>query len=57
MKIENLRTAQEKALNCYKIAKIEFTKTITKENPRGDFEKWKAFCCAKADCMKLGCRV
>ena len=57
MKIENLKTAQENALKVYKLAKADFMTTVTKDNIKGDFEKWKIFCKAKADCMKLGCRI
>lgn len=57
MNIKNLKTSQETALNAYRLAKAEFMATVTKENIKGDFEKWKIFCNAKADCMKLGCRI
>lgn len=57
MNIKNLRTSQETALNAYRLAKSEFMATVTKENIKGDFEKWKIFCAAKSDCMKLGCRI
>lgn len=57
MNIENLSTAREKALNAYKLAKIDFLSTVTKQNIKGDFEKWKIFCNARLDCIKLGCRL
>ena len=57
MNIERLRTSKENALNLYKLAKAEFMATITKENIKGDSEKWKIFCERKADCMRLGIRI
>lgn len=57
MNINDLKTSQEIALNAYKLAKADFMETVTKENIKGDFEKWKIFCKAKADCMKLGCKI
>lgn len=57
MNIIDLKTSQETALNAYKLAKADFMETVTKENIKGDFEKWKIFCKAKADCMKLGCKI
>ena len=57
MNIKDLRTSQETALNAYKLAKADFIATVTKENIKGDFEKWKILCDAKAVCMRLGCRI
>lgn len=57
MNIKDFKTSQETALNAYRLAKADFMATVTKENIKGDFEKWKIFCNAKADCMKLGCRI
>lgn len=57
MDIKDLRTSQETALNTYRLAKADFIATVTKENIKGDFEKWKILCDAKAVCMRLGCRI
>lgn len=40
-----------------KAVKADFLKTVTSENLKGDFEKWKFFCGKKADCMRLGVRI
>lgn len=53
----NLQESKKIALNTYKIAKIEWMNTVSKDNIKGDFEKWKIFCDAKRDCMKLGIRI
>lgn len=53
----NLKEAKANALGTYKLAKMEWMETVSRENIKGDFEKWKAFCGAKADCMKLGVRI
>lgn len=47
-------TDKNRALEKYKLAKVEYNSTINRENPKGDFEKWKAFCNAKKECMLLG---
>ena len=54
---KNLKEAKEEALNAYKLAKMEYVATITKNNIKGDFEKFKIFCARKADCMRLGVRI
>jgi hypothetical protein len=51
---KNLQAKKADALAAYKAAKADFLKTVTSENLKGDFEKWKIFCSKKADCMKLG---
>lgn len=55
--MRNLNEAKESALNAYKAAKMSWLETVSNENIKGDFEKWKVFCGAKADCMKLGVRI
>lgn len=53
----NLNEAKEKSIKSYKLAKIEWMKTVSKNNIKGDFEAWKILCDAKADCMRLGVRI
>lgn len=53
----NLQESKEKALNAYRLAKMAWMETVSKENIKGDFEKWKVLCGAKSDCMKLGVRI
>lgn len=55
--MKNLNEAKANALNKYKAAKMAWMETVSKENIKGDFEKWKVFCGAKADCIKLGVRI
>ena len=55
--MENLQTGKINALEAYKAAKMAWMKTVSKENIKGDFEKWKIFCSAKSDCMRLGVRI
>lgn len=54
---KNLQAKKVDALAAYKAAKAVFLETVTSENLKGDFEKWKIFCGKKADCMKLGVRI
>ena len=54
---KDLQARKSDALKLYQLAKAEFMKTVTKENIKGDFEKWKIFCDMKADCMRLGVRI
>lgn len=54
---QDLQTKKTNALELYNLAKAEFIATITKENIKWDFEKWKIFCSRKADCMRLGCKI
>lgn len=54
---KNLQAKKADALAAYKTAKADFLKTVTSENLKGDFEKWKFFCGKKADCMRLGVRI
>lgn len=35
----------------------DFLQTVTRENIKGDFEKWKIFCERERDCMLLGVRI
>lgn len=53
----NLNEAKTKALNEYKASKKEWLDTVTKDNIKGDFEKWKILCNAKVNCMRLGVRI
>lgn len=53
----NLQEGKEKALKAYKEAKAAFMETVSRDNIKGDFEKWKAFCDAKDNCMKYGVRI
>lgn len=55
--INELQTKKNEALEAYKLAKAEFMATVTKENIKGDWGKWVAFCEQKKNCMKLGCRI
>ncbi|MFQ9515303.1 MAG: hypothetical protein ACLRZ9_05690 [Eubacterium sp.] len=57
MNIQELRTKQSDALNAYKSVKLAFMETVTKNNIKGDFQKWKEFCDAKAVCCRLGVRI
>ena len=52
--MKDLQSKKEMALQAYKLAKAEYNKTVSRENIKGDFEKWKIFCDAKAECMRLG---
>lgn len=54
---KDLQARKSDALKLYQIAKFEFMATVTKENIKGDFEKWKIVCSRKADCMRLGVRI
>lgn len=54
---KDLQARKADALALYKLAKAEFMATVTKQNTKGDFEKWKIFCARKADCMRLGVRI
>lgn len=54
---EELKTKQAEALAAYKLAKVAFMKTVSNENVKGDFSKWKNYCDAKAVCMRLGVRI
>lgn len=54
---KNLQAEKADALAAYKAAKADFLETVTSENLKGDFGKWKFFCSKKADCMKLGVRI
>lgn len=53
----SLQEQKKQALEAYKITKLEYQATITKENIKGDPDKWIAFCKQKSICMKLGCRI
>lgn len=54
---KNLKTRKAEALELYKSAKADFLQTVTRENPKGDFEKWKIFCKRESDLMMLGVRI
>lgn len=53
----DLQKKKADALTAYKAAKADFLATVTKENIKGDWEKWKAFCIAQKNCMLLGVRI
>lgn len=55
--MNELQTKKNEALESYKLAKMEFMATVTKENIKGDWGKWVAFCECKKICMKLGYRI
>lgn len=55
--MKKLNEAKEAALGAYRIAKMAWMETVSKGNLKGDFEKWKILCDAKADCMRLGVRI
>ena len=52
--MKNLTENKKNALQAYKEAKATYLATITRDNIKGDFEKFKAFTDAKRNCMKLG---
>ena len=52
--MRNLEETKKNALQAYKEAKAAYSATITSENIKGDFEKFKAFADAKRNCMRLG---
>lgn len=52
--MKNLEETKKNALQAYKEAKAAYAATITRENIKGDFEKFKAFTDAKRNCMRLG---
>jgi hypothetical protein len=55
--MEKLQKQKEEAKAAYIKARNEWEETITAENIKGDFEKWKTLCDRKALCMRLGVRV
>ena len=54
---KNLQERKNDALKLYQLAKADFMATVSKDNIKGDFEKYKVFCDRKADCMRLGVRI
>lgn len=52
--MKNLEETKKNALQAYKEAKAAYAATITRENIKGDFEKFKAFKDAERACMMLG---
>lgn len=52
--MEKLEESKKDALQAYKEAKAAYAATITKDNIKGDFEKFKAFTDARRNCMMLG---
>ena len=52
--MKNLEETKKNALQAYKEAKAAYAATITRDNIRGDFEKFKAFKDAERECMRLG---
>lgn len=57
MNIENLQKRKTEVLEVYKQTKADFSKSVTRENIKGDTKKWVEFCNAKAECMRLGVRI
>ncbi len=55
--MKDLQTSKKDALAAYKVAKMAFMETISKENIKGDAAKWAEFCEAKRNCMLLGVRI
>lgn len=55
--MKDLKTAKSEALAVYKLAKVAFMETVSRENINGNAAKWADFCKAKSDCMRLGVRV
>lgn len=54
---KNLQETRKDALMAYKKAKTEFLNTVTRENIKGDTQKWAKFCDTKLVCMRLGVRI
>jgi hypothetical protein len=54
---KSLQERKNDALELYKLERAEFMATITKDNIKGDFEKYKVACDRKEDCMRLGVRI
>ena len=54
---KDLQTKKAHALIAYKAAKNDFLQTVTRENIKGDFDKWKIFCERERDCMLLGVSI
>ena len=52
--MKKLQKQKEEAKAAYIKARNEWEETITAENIKGDFEKWKNLCDRKADCRRLG---
>lgn len=52
--MEKLQKQKEEVKAAYIKARNEWEETITAENIKGDFEKWKILCDRKADCRRLG---
>lgn len=52
--MEKLQKQKEEAKAAYIKARNEWEETITAENIKGDFEKWKILCDREADCRRLG---
>lgn len=55
--MDKLQEKKSNAKVAYIKARNEWPDTRTVENMKGDFEKWKAFCERKRDCMLLGVRI
>ena len=54
---KDLQTKKADALIAYKAAKNDFLQTVTRENIKCDFEKWKIFCERERDCMLIGVSI
>ncbi|MCI8339221.1 MAG: hypothetical protein HFH62_11180 [Lachnospiraceae bacterium] len=55
--MKDIQTSKKDALAAYKLAKVAFMETISRENIKGDAAKWAEFCEAKRICMLLGVRI
>ena len=55
--MDKLQEKKSNAKAAYIKARNEWENTRTTEDIKGDFEKWKAFCERKRDCMLLGVRI
>lgn len=57
MNIQNLEASKTNALAVYKLAKAAFMETVSRENIKGDWNKWVEFKNAERDCRLLGVRI
>lgn len=55
--MDKLQEKKSNAKAAYIKARNEWENIRTTEDIKGDFEKWKAFCERKRDCILLGVRI
>ena len=55
--MDKLQEKKSNAKAAYIKARNEWENIRTIEDIKGDFEKWKAFCERKRDCILLGVRI